>query len=254
MRGRIISLDRENRKGRVDTRNDQYRVLTIYFGNAIPEGVSENCTVEFEVVRSRYGNNYAKFQYVVERNAAVFNTEDRAQWYGYGEALENDFIRDYVPRIGRDIRINPEKATNPTVIDFMDYTDVPAGAPCDLKTQKTPFFTSARYTYTDADGRAVRYDPMWTVTFNRKDYEKYSREYPDCKIYFHAGWEQSVYGNLTVDTLDGVWVADFSAMCRLIEQGQVALHAYQNRQDDDHNARCSYLFDLRDTRVFARLL
>lgn len=253
MRGRIVSLDPNQIKGIVDTRNDDYGHLTIYFGNEMPANIVVDCTVEFEVKCSRNNNYYAKFQNIVERNQAIFNTEDRNQWYEHGENLEEDFIQNCVHRIGRDIRKNPEKDRDPTVIDLMDYTESSAGEPCDLKTQNTPFFLAGRYTYL-RNGQKVKYNPSYTVTFNKKDYERYRRLYPNCSIYFRVEWQQQEGYGVTVENVDGVWVADFHVMCDKIETNSVYLHGYLNRQTDDHNARDSYLFDLNDNTVFNRLL
>ncbi len=80
MKGILISLDWTAKRGQVDTRNDDIGILTIYF-QEIPDAVQLNCTIEFDVVISRIGNRYAKFISVADRNQALFNTEDRTQWY-----------------------------------------------------------------------------------------------------------------------------------------------------------------------------
>ena len=254
MRGRIFDIDRENKKAKVDTRNDLYGVMTMYFkNNDIPQNVCENYTVEFDVILSRSNNYYAVFSSIVERNQAIFNTENRRQWYIHGEDLEGDFISECVPRINRDIRINPLKDTDPTVIDMLDYTDDPSGRPCDLKTQNTPFFLAGKYDYLK-NGQRVIYDPSYTVTFNRKDYERYKLLYPDCAIYFRVMWQQLTGYGVSVTEVNGVWKAEFSEMCDRIERKTVYLHSYQNRRTDDHNAKDSYLFDLNDETVFTKLL
>ena len=99
VKGILISLDREAKRGQVDTRNYDIGILTIYFQN-IPDTIQLNCTVEFDVVISKIGNRYARFISVADRNQALFNTEDRAQWYIWGESEENDFVEHIVPRIG----------------------------------------------------------------------------------------------------------------------------------------------------------
>lgn len=253
MRGRLFNLDRQNQRAKVDTRNDCYGELTVYFNKNMPDNVYENCTIEFDVIHSRNGNYYAVFNNIVERNQSIFNTEDRNQWYEHGENLEEDFIQNSVHCIGRDIRRNPEKDIDPTVIDLMDYTESPTGEPCDLKTQNTPFFSAGRYVYLRY-GQEVSYNPSYTVTFNKKDYERYLDLYPNCRIYFCVVWlQQDGYG-VNVENVDGVWVADFRVMRDKIETNSVHLHGYLNRQTDDHNAKESYLFDLNDNTVFTRLL
>lgn len=245
MEGILISLDREARRGQVDTRNDGIGILTIYF-KEIPDAVQMNCTVVFDVVISRIGNRYAKFISVADRNQALFNTEDRTQWYIWGEREENDFVEHIVPRLGIDLRMNPEKAQRPWEIDLFDYTH---NRYADLKTQNTPFFTAWKYMY-----RGSPYDPAYTVTFNKKDYEKYMEKYPDCDIYFWVYWSQLKFKDIEVEELYGVWRASFPAMAEKIQAGEVALHAYMHRVNDDHNARDSYLFHLKDAAVFERLV
>lgn len=255
MEGILLTLDRAAKKGTVDSRNDEVGVLTIFFGDnqPIPDEIQENCSVYFEVKTSARGNTYAKFLSAAERNQAVFNTEDRDQWYTWGEDKEADFVAKVVPHLDVDIRINPEKAERAWAIDLFDYTHQ---RPADLKVQNTPFFTcgSAKHSY-----RGKRYDPTYTVTFNKKDYENYREKHPDCDIYFWVNWTQLEYASagfrtITVRPLRGVWRASFAKMCELIESGAVSLHEYQHRKNDDHNAQDSYLFMLNDESVFERLL
>lgn len=245
MEGILISLAREEKWGRVDTRNDDLGTLTIYF-QQVPEALPLQSTVEFELVKSRAGKYYAKFVSAADRNQALFNTEDRAQWYGWGEGEEKAFLERVVPRLGIDLRLNPEKEQKPWEIDLYDYTN---RRYADLKTQNTPFFTAGKYFY----GRSP-YDPTYTVTFNKKDYENYLENHPDCDIYFWVCWQQLTYKNIRVKALCGVWRAPFRRLADKIQAGEVALHTYRHRVDDDHNAKDSYLFDLADTAVFQRLI
>ncbi len=245
MEGILISLDRNAKRGQVDTRNDAIGILTIYF-QKIPDAVQLNCTVKFDVVKSKIGNLYAKFISVADRNRTLFNTEDRDNWYIWGEEEEKDFVEHIVPRLGIDLRINPEKANKPWEIDLYDYTH---NRYADLKAQKTPFFTAGKYKYGEKP-----YNPTYTVTFNKKDYENYIENHPDCDIYFWVYWSQLEYNNITVDELYGVWRTPFRKMARKIQAGEVVLHAYIHRENDDHNARESYLFHLADADVFERLI
>lgn len=245
MEGRLVSLDINNKRGIVDTRNDNYGRLTIYF-SIIPANLVIDATVEFEIKVSAAGNTYAKFISMVERNQAIFNTEDRDQWYEWGEDEEDDFINHIVPRIGVNLIINPAKATSPWEIDLYDNTNQKYA---DLKTQNTPFFTAGRYNYNGSP-----YNPQFAVTFNKKDYENYRDSHPDCDIYFWINWTQLQYRNITLQPLYGVWRASFQRMREKIENNEVVLHAYMHRTNDDHNAKDSYIFDLSDTTVFERLL
>lgn len=254
MEGILLSVDRAAKSGIVDTRNHQFGVLTIRFEDTIPDDVQENRSVSFEIETGFDGNPYARFVSVVARNQAVSeNTERRELWYTWGEDAEKDFIRKVVPQIGIDIRRNPEKDHCAWAIDLFDYTN---NRYADLKVQETPFFSSgsAKYCY-----RGERYDPTYTVTFNKKDYENYSKTHPDCDIYFWVNWKQLELtfpdgSALYVQPIHGVWRASFSVMSKLIQQGEVSLHTYQHRVNDDHNARDSYMFLLSDTSVFTKLL
>jgi hypothetical protein len=176
----------------------------------------------------------------------VFNTEDRSLWYSWGENFENDFIDKIVPLIKVDIRKNPAKKQYPWAIDLYDYTN---HRPADLKVQNTPFFTAGKYMY-----GSNPYDPQYTVTFNKKDYEHYLINNPICDIYFWVNWTQLEYKGIIVNELRGVWRATFSTMVSKIQNNSVALHTYQHRTNDDHNAKDSYLFMLTDKDVFEQLL
>lgn len=245
MKGRLLEISPDKKQGKVATGNDELGVLTVYF-NRITEMIAVGNTIEFEVVTSRFGNKYAKFQSIVDRNTTIFNTEDRDLWYTWGENEEVDFVSNVVPNLRLDIRVNPEKRRRKWAIDLYDYTN---NRPADLKTQNTPFFTAGKYKY-----HGVPYDPSYTVTFNKKDYENYAVNYPTCDIYFWVNWEQTTYRNIVVLEVQGVWRARFERMAEKILAYEVALHAYQNRVDDDHNAKESYLFDLQDSTVFEKLL
>ncbi|MDD6988327.1 hypothetical protein [Ruminococcus sp.] len=64
MEGRLSFLDRDNKRGNVDTSDDSYGTLTIYF-STLPANVKVGCILEFEVKVSATGNTYAKFISVV---------------------------------------------------------------------------------------------------------------------------------------------------------------------------------------------
>lgn len=245
MRGRLVSIDRDAKVGIVDTRNDIYGQLTVYF-SSVPNDAIADCTIEFEIKVSARGNTYAKFLGVVERNQAIFNTENRVLWYEWGENEEEDFIQNVVPMMGVDIIINPRKRVAPWEIDLIDRTN---NKYADLKTQNTPFFTAGRYLYS-----GVPYNPTYSVTFNKKDYENYLRSHPECDIYFWINWTQLRYRDIVVEPLHGVWRASFSRMREKIENDEVVLHTYIHRTNDNHNAKDSYVFNLLDESVFFRLL
>lgn len=186
-----------------------------------------------------------------DRTPQEIDTEDKDAWCRKGEELERDFVARIVPLTGRDVRINPEKATNPYAIDLHDYDN---DRPADLKSFMTPFFTCARYTQ-DEVGRplARRLDPRLTITFDAKDYRRYCELYPECDIYLYVHWEQLAYRDVEIEPLEGVWVARFADMRAKIEERALVHHYYLRRQGDPHNANDCYLFDLRDP-IFTKLI
>ena len=172
------------------------------------------------------------------RNANVegHDTEDKDWWCIHGEKLEEEFVRICHAKLGIDIRINPEKATNRYAHDLVFTDKTGATRIADLKCQNTPFFTAARYGI----------DPRFAVTFNRKDYERYKSLYPSIVIFYWIDWKQLQWQNLTVDYLGGFYALPFSHMTKLIESGKVPEHEYIFRKNDmAGNAKSSFIFDLR---------
>ena len=245
MEGRLLSFDPISKKGIVDSGSRVYGCLTIYF-QQVPPSLIVGSTIHFSTRTSSNGNTYAVFIEVVERNDSLFNTEDKELWYEWGANQEVDFVNKIVPLIKIDVRINPQKSTDPAKIDLYDYTN---NRYADLKVQNTPFFMSGRYLY-----KNVPYDPAYTVPFNHKDYLNYKQHYPNCDIYFWVIWKQTSYRDVTVANIRGVWRARFPDMANAIKSKQVVLHEYIHRRNDDHNAKSSYLFNLNDSTVFERLL
>lgn len=245
MEGILVELCPNKTYDIVDTRNNQYHRLRMYY-DKLTTSLSVNMTVEFDVKVSAAGNAYAIFKSIVERNQSIFNTEDRSRWYVWGEDAEADFITHIVPDLHLDIRKNPEKESCSWAIDLIDYTNQ---KPADLKVQNTPFFTVGKYFY-----NGHRCNPAYSVTFNRKDYENYMNNYPNCDIYFWVHWTQLEYREINVPEIYGVWRGNFKRMAEMINNNSAPLHPYLHRKNDDHNAKDSYIFDLRDTSVFEHLL
>ena len=152
MRGLIVECEDDKEFAIVDTRSDQHGRLHLYHGEPAST-LAVGMTVDFELKVSGAGNTYAKLTSVIERNQALFSTEDRAQWYEWGEDAEADFVEKIVPQLGLDIRKNPEKERCSWAIDLFDYTN---DRPADLKVQNTPFFTVAKYRYCGRTSRATR--------------------------------------------------------------------------------------------------
>ena len=237
MLGRIKVLNLEKKYGYIrseETKKD-YCFWFLEVGD-----LKKDATVTFDVKRNGEYENAINIVVHTERNVTRFNTEDKKVWCLYGAQKELAFVENVVPLLGRDIIVNPEKKTNPYVIDLFDRD---SSGYADLKTQNTPFFNADMY------GVAPRY----AVTFNKKDYERYSTLYPDCDIYFHVHWEQTEFKGKKVEPLSGVWVARFADMKKKIEDKAVPLHEYMERKNDTVNARESYVFDLRDS-IFTCLL
>lgn len=249
MEGRISYIDNSKGYGYIKTENKEIGDLSFYF-EANSCTMSKDDTVSFEITTSKKtGKKYAKNVKSVVRNASKYNTEDKQKWCKEGEQLEKAFVENIVPKLSIKLDINPQKKTNPYAIDLIDYTNKKYA---DLKSQNTPFFTAGRYKY--GKEKEIQYDAQFTVTFNKKDYENYKKNYPNCDIYWCINWTQLTYGSNTIKPLDGVWVAKFSDMANKIEQNEVYLHEYIHRKDDDVNAKDSYLFDLSDETVFKKLI
>ncbi|HEM3464651.1 hypothetical protein [Streptococcus suis] len=245
MHGFITQLPDSTGKGaKVSTRNRNFGTLSIY---RLPStGIELGTTVK---IRIQYGKAsgvpYAVFEQIADRNNTIYNTEDRNQWYKLGEKKEILFVKSVVPNLDRELIINPDKKDDPTKIDLWDVTN---NRPADLKVQTTPFFTSSKHPY-----KGSHYDPQYTVTFNKKDYEKYKKEYPNADIYFWVTWDQLTYKEHKVEPMSGVWRARFEKMAEYIDDKIVYLHKYHHRKDDDYNAKDSYLFSLSDQDIFEKI-
>ena len=170
------------------------------------------------------------------------NTEDKAAWADLGLSMETDFIARVVPKLGLDITMNPAKKQDKYAPDL-----VSSGKLADLKTQNTPFFTAGRY------GK----DPGRTVTFNRKDLERYQKLYPDLLVYFYVRWDQLEYhgrSKLSVAPLHGVWKAGVGHIDGLIKRKQAPEHEYRRRREDVMgNAKSSFLLSLDDLELVSLL-
>jgi len=162
----------------------------------------------------------------------TYNTEDKEIWCKHGERMENHFVSTIAPSIGLDVIINPEKKTNKYAHDLiLDGTKR-----ADLKNQGTPFFMAGRYDC----------HPMETVSFNKKDYDRYKRLYPDIFVVFWVHWDkQSRYG-VTVEAQRGVWIYSLDELVEQIKDAP--LHTYQKRiKDKRGNAKDSYLIKLNSS-------
>jgi len=165
------------------------------------------------------------------RARGVISTEDKAWWVIHGRDLEERFVNNVLPMLGLRGKINPEKETNPYAPDLIVEDHL-----ADLKCQRAPFFTAGR----------LGLDPQHAVTFNHKDYVRYSKEHSSLDIFFWVNWQVLADFGVRVEPLNGVWRGSFPAMRFSINCGKVPLHEYRHRVDDRHgNAKSSYVFDVR---------
>ena len=165
------------------------------------------------------------------RNEGVKHpTEDKFWWLRHGEDLERDFVALCRTRFSMKVEINPSKLIDPLAPDLLVN-----GSIADLKTQNTPFFTAARY----------QLNPQYTVTFNRKDYERYRSRYPEIVIFYWVDWQQTTWRSFSVPHLAGIYSLPFSQISSMIDRGAPE-HRYVHRRDDTlGNAKSSFLLDLR---------
>jgi hypothetical protein len=168
----------------------------------------------------------------------MHDTEDKRWWCKHGQQLEVAFV-DNCARIGLRARINPDKATNVYAPDLI-VNDCLA----DLKAQTTPFFSARQYGM----------NPRFTVTFNRKDFERYRELYPDLVVYFWINWQTLAWRDINVKPLSAVFRSPFDRIASLVTSGGAVEHQYRRREDDrSGNARSSFLIDARSLEFVAPL-
>lgn len=160
------------------------------------------------------------------------DTENKIAWCFYGRKKEDVFVDDICPYLGIKAIINPEKKTNVYAPDL-----IVDGIVSDLKYQGLPFFTA---------GIKWGKDPQYAVSFNCKDYERYTQKYPDINIYFWINWERTQFSELSVRPMWGVWEIPFPVLSYIIDRNPV-VHAYERRTNDSQgNAKSSYILDVRE--------
>jgi hypothetical protein len=170
----------------------------------------------------------------------VRDTEDKLAWCADGIEREKDFVVRVAPWLKLDVKINPEKETNPYAPDLLVN-----GKVSDLKSQTTPFFTAKRAFKTPMRPEGI--DPQYAVTFNRKDYLRYKEHYPSLDVYFWVEWRELEGYSIKVRPLVGIYKVPFTQLAVSIENGDAKLHQYRRRVADQvGNAKDSYGFDVRD--------
>ncbi|WP_143560431.1 hypothetical protein [Sporosarcina sp. P21c] len=169
--------------------------------------------------------------------------QNKSAWCAHGESKEKNFVREFGRQLG--LKINPEKENNKYAPDLAYVSN---NGLADLKTQNTPFFTAAKYNC----------NPSFTVTFNRKDADRYRKEEPKIDIYFWVNWIAVRYfressnlqynTDINVEPLNGIWRVSFTDLDTII--GKSPLHQYQQRVNDTQgNAKESYLINLCDPLI-----
>ena len=147
------------------------------------------------------------------------DNQDKAAWCEAGEKAEGDFVAQNQID-GWGISWNPAKHKDKYAHDLLGVI------PMDLKTMKTPF-RKAETLYGIPANRAV--------TINEKDFIRYSENHPNILILCDVQYIGAQY-ILTVDRAR-----------RLLKSGKARRHEYKDRVDDeDGNAKCSYVFDVDD--------
>ena len=160
--------------------------------------------------------------------------QDKASWCEKGRSSEDVFVKKYGNEL--NLIINPEKKWNKYTVDLKN---IQTENFADLKTQHTPFFQALeRYSI----------DPQYAVTFNKKDYLRYSEFYPDIEVYFWVEWLATKFENehkaIEVNPMDGVWKISFDNIKDIVDDAP--LHYYGQRIfDTSGNSKGSYVFDLR---------
>jgi hypothetical protein len=206
------------------------------------------------------------YQLFDAQNQEITNADlqNRSIWYRHGVRREDVFVETYGQAF--DVRINPEKRTNPTVPDLIHKNNL-----ADLKCQNTPFFFAFK----------MKIDPTYAVTFNLKDafnYGKWGHDHRNFVIFYWVDWvavkmvsNEKAY---TARPLTGVWKVDFAKLEQMRHKSPIHWYNQRNRQpetrpdlqktlldfeprlkDGDRvwsiretgiNAACSYVFDLRN--------
>lgn len=263
MEGILISLHQEEKKGRVDTRTEEYKELTIYF-QEIPEGLKESDTVSFDVaISQKSGRPYAKFLPPAEEPTAeeTPETQEDPEPQQLFETYRK-FAEEFGPRLGLTLRSNPLSRDDTRPNGLCDFTH---GRYADLRLTNIPFFTAGRYKY-----GGMPYDPTYTVALNKRYYDMRKRYFSDCDIYFRVNWTElehdfgvsdgTCHGRpnwhtvtFRVQPLDGVWKTSFAALTEKIESGTAALIG-KHQPRSDKKSIFFYLLNLNDPEVFERLL
>jgi hypothetical protein len=165
------------------------------------------------------------------------DTEDRVWWLRYGEKLEDQFVGFMSETLHIAAVRNPAKETDPTAPDL-----IVEGVLAEVKTQNTPFFTAARHGF----------EPRFAVSFNRKDYDYYSRCYPELIVYFWVDWKQLEGYGTRIEYFGGIFRLPFPKLKALIDSSEREHHYLHRKHDTQRNAKSSFLVDVRKLEAVFR--
>jgi len=114
----------------------------------------------------------------------MIDTEDRMAWYAQAHIHEQQFVDTRLPALGMVGIINPAKATDVFAHDLMLTMQA------DLKSVRTPLFKAREL---------FGIDPQYAVTFNVKDWNRYTDLYPNIVVVFDVDWKDTskVIGGIT---------------------------------------------------------
>lgn len=168
----------------------------------------------------------------------MHDTEDKKWWVEKGLEWEIDFVDKIASVVGLKARMNPNKKIDPYLPDLLIDEDYKLA---DLKKQTTPFFKS--------EEKWPGYDPKYTVTFNVKDYLRYTEKYPNIYVIFYVHWEElekTISGiRYSIEPLIGVWRCTLKDIEYFVKEGAPVHHYLHRKNDRLGNAKDSYLIDLR---------
>jgi len=148
----------------------------------------------------------------------VINLEDKKSWCEAGFLAEQDFVATN-KLIGWGISMNPNKHADPYTHDFVGMI------PVDLKSIRKSWRKSLEL---------FGIPSMYAISINTKDLIRYTNLYPNIIVLLDVEWS-------------GVYMLTMPRAKALVTSGKAVKHEYKNRKDDENgNAKTSYIFDLRD--------
>ena len=245
MIGKLERVDFNKKKGEVVIENEgSFTTLSIYFSE-MPLALSVGAVIEFELKRSEKGIQYGRFIKLADSKFNPFDKIDNLSLYDWGEQVKTNFVEKVAPNLGLDLAFCEPSNKKSGKINFIDRTNNRQG---DIQVQETPFYTSGRHFYGDKN-----YNPSYTVTLNKENYESYAKLGVDFDIYYLVKWKElsydTQYETITVEEVQGIWVTSFYKIREVVESGKAHLHEYRYRRGEE-----TYLLNLNDEDVFTRYL